>query len=43
LGHFKDAARLALEMGHTTTAMIFGHYREVVDPLAATAFWKILP
>jgi len=26
---FKDAARLALEMGHTDTSMIFGHYREL--------------
>ena len=30
LAHFKDAARLALEMGHTNTNMIFGHYRELV-------------
>jgi len=29
LAHFKDAARLALEMGHTDTSMIFGHYREL--------------
>jgi len=31
LARFKDAAALALEMGHTTTTMIFKHYRQVVE------------
>jgi len=29
--------------GHTTTAMLFAHYREVVTPEAAEAYWKIMP
>jgi integrase len=41
LAHFKDAAALALEMGHTTTAMIFKHYREVVKPAAAALYWSM--
>ncbi len=38
LAHFKDAARLALEMGHTDTSMIFGHYRELVRPDEAAKY-----
>jgi integrase len=43
LAHFKDAARLALEMGHTDTSMIFGHYRELVRTDEAARYWKIEP
>ena len=43
LAHFKDAARLALEMGHTDTSMIFGHYRELVRADEAAKYWKIEP
>ena len=43
LGAFNDAAALALEMGHTGTDMIFGHYRELVKPKAAEAYWSIEP
>ncbi|MES2572233.1 MAG: hypothetical protein V4710_19535 [Verrucomicrobiota bacterium] len=43
IAHFSDAAALALEMGHTNTAMIFQHYREVVRPREAARYWKILP
>lgn len=43
LGKYKDAAALALEMGHTTTAMLFAHYREVVTPEEAERYWKIFP
>lgn len=43
LARFNDAAALALEMGHTNTAMIFQHYREVVKPKDAVQFWKIAP
>jgi hypothetical protein len=32
LAKWQDAAALALQTGHTTTAMLFGHYREVVTP-----------
>lgn len=43
LAKFQDAAALALQMGHSTTAMIFAHYREVVTPQDAAAYWKITP
>jgi len=35
LARFQDAAALALEMGHSTTAILSAHYREVVTPDAA--------
>ena len=40
---FKDAARLALEMDHTDTSMIFGHYRELVRADQAAKYWPIEP
>lgn len=40
---FGDAARLALEKGHTTTREIFAHYRELVQEHEAEANWKITP
>lgn len=43
LAKFEDASALALQMGHTTTAMIFEHYREVVTPEAAEEYWNIRP
>jgi integrase len=43
LGAFSDAAALALEMGHTTTAMLFSHYREVVTQENAERYWRIIP
>jgi integrase len=43
LAEFQDAAALALEMGHTTTAMLFIHYRAVVTPEDASRYWKIVP
>lgn len=43
LARFQDAPALALQLGHTTTAMLFGHYREVVSPNAAEEYWKISP
>ena len=38
-----DAARLALEMGHKDTSMIFGHYRELVRADEAAKYWQIEP
>ena len=35
LAHFKDAAALALQMGHTDADMIFRHYRQLVRPKQA--------
>jgi integrase len=43
LAKFNDAARLALEMGHTDTSMIFSHYRELVKPADAERYWNIAP
>jgi hypothetical protein len=43
VAHFKDAAALALEMGHTTTELIFSNYREMVTPAAAAEYWQIAP
>lgn len=43
LAHFKNAAELALEMGHTNQQMIFDHYRQLVRPAEAAKYWKICP
>jgi integrase len=43
LAHFKDAAALALEMGHVNSGMIFNHYRELVRPKEAERYWNIRP
>jgi integrase len=43
LAHFKDAAALALEMGHTNSGMIFEHYRQLVFPREAERYWDIRP
>jgi integrase len=42
LAQCQDAAKVALEMGNTPT-MIFRHYRELVMPQDATAWWNIVP
>lgn len=33
----------ALELGHSSTKMIFKHFREAVKPEAAKAWWAMLP
>jgi integrase len=43
LAHFRDINETALQMGHTTTAMLFRHYREVVSPEDAATYWDIWP
>lgn len=43
LARFNDAAALALELGHTTTELVFRHYRQLVKPKQAEHFWKIAP
>lgn len=43
LAKFRDANALALEMGHTTTKLIFAHYRELVRPEDAERYWNIRP
>ena len=43
LAHFNDAAALALELGHTNSALVFQHYRQLVKPKDAEAYWHIIP
>jgi integrase len=43
LGHFQNAALLALELGHTNQEITFRHYRELVTPEAAKKYWDIRP
>lgn len=43
LAKFSNANALALEMGHTTTKLIFSNYREVVRPDEAERYWNIRP
>ncbi len=42
LSQWPDAAALALEMGNSP-AVILRHYRSLVKPAAAAAFWNITP
>ncbi|MDC0311193.1 hypothetical protein OAL06_03100, partial [Akkermansiaceae bacterium] len=43
LAAFQDASALALEMGHSTTRMIFQHYRALVTTAEALSYWNISP
>ena len=43
LAQFKDAAALALEIGHTNSNLVFQHYRQLVRPKQAERYWKITP
>jgi integrase len=43
LAHFSDAARLSLELGHTSAHLIFKHYRELVLPEEAARYWNLYP
>lgn len=43
LAAFQDASALALEMGHSTTGMIFQHYRALVTTAEALTYWNISP
>jgi integrase len=43
LAHFKDAKALALEMGHTDSAMLFNHYRALVKPRDGARYWSMKP
>jgi integrase len=39
----QNAPELSLNMGHTSPAMVFNHYRELVRPEEATRYWAIRP
>jgi integrase len=43
LAHCQDAAKTALQLGHTESQMLFAHYRELVRRDEAAAFWRIFP
>jgi integrase len=43
LAKFKNAAMLALELGHTDQKLIFRHYRELVKPEEAEKYWNLFP
>jgi integrase len=39
----ENAAKTGLELGHTESRTLFTHYRELVKPEDAKAFWQIFP
>jgi integrase len=43
LAAIHDAPRVASELGHTSPAMLYNTYREVVRPDEAELFWQITP
>ena len=43
LAHYKNAAATAAELGHTSPAMLYKHYRELVRPNEAAKWWNIAP
>ena len=43
LADYQDAAKVALELGHADSRIIFSHYRELVKPAEAKEFWGIRP
>jgi integrase len=43
LAFHQNAAALALQMGHTSQAMIFSNYRELVTKQDAERYWRIRP
>jgi len=43
MAHFNNAASTALELGHHDSRVTFAHYRELVRPATAKAYWQITP
>lgn len=43
LAHFRDERRLQLFMGHTSSAMLYAHYRGLVRPAEAAEYWGLMP
>jgi integrase len=43
LAFHQNAAKSALELGHSESGTLFRHYRELVRPENARAFWNIVP
>jgi hypothetical protein len=40
---YQDASRLAADLGHTTTKLIFSTYRALVRPEVAERYFSIFP
>jgi integrase len=43
LVHFQDAKKLALELGHSDSDLVFDFYRQRVRKTIAPQWWSILP
>ena len=43
LAYHQNAAATAAELGHTSPAMLYQHYRELVKPDAAVQWWNVSP
>ena len=43
LAYHRNSATTAAELGHTSPAMLYKHYRELVKPDAAAQWWSISP
>jgi len=44
LTHFQDIGKTMLQLGHVGGAgILFNHYRNLVKPADADAYWKIMP
>ena len=43
LAAWADAAATAAQLGHSTTQMLYQHYREIVTPTDAAQFWALRP
>ena len=43
LAYYRNSATTAAELGHTSPAMLYKHYRELVKPDAAAQWWELLP
>ena len=43
LAFHQNAAATALQLGHTDSKLLFAHYRELVHPEDARAFWQLTP
>ena len=43
LSRHENAAKTALELGHTESATLFRHYRQLVKSAEAALFWQIAP
>jgi integrase len=43
LARYQDAAKTALQLGHSESRTLFRHYRELVRPEDAAQYWTIIP